>query len=113
MSARTTLLCSHTLVGAVKSTQRMGTLNLAARAIQSARVSASALVLSGCRDQQRVTSASARIFVPITTLVPSSNIAVAVFRHFSRCFNTLLESGEVAQHVSVALFPARHADLQI
>lgn len=49
--ARTVSLCSHSLVGAVKSTQRMGTLSFSARPTQSALVSTSAFVLSGRGDQ--------------------------------------------------------------
>ena len=47
LSARTVSLCSQSLFGVIKCTQRMGSLDLAAREIHFARISVLALVLSG------------------------------------------------------------------
>ena len=100
-NARNVSLCSQSFGGAVKSTHRIGTFKFCAKLIQTALVSRSALVLSGNISLPRSSAGQLgfRVFLPTTTLVPSWMSAVAVLRHFSRCFNMLPNAQKVAHHV--------------
>ena len=110
-NARTVSLCSHTLAGAVKWMHRIGTFLSLARLTHTARVSASAFVLSGglisflfpCRRWR----AGFRDDLPTSTLVPCSTRAVAALMHFSRCFKALLKrrtTRAVLQHSRLSTY---------
>lgn len=100
---RNVSLCWHNSLGAVKTTQRIGTSILFARVVQCARVSRSAFVLSGLwlvRERALLASVGCAYPYPLLRWCPLQSVAQQPSSIYHAVSTTLLkERGKAGEHV--------------